>query len=135
MTNAPQNTTQPAGPQRIRRVFVRELEIVASVGVYRAEQHYEQRVLISVDLQVVDDYDGQSEKLADVLDYGRLADSIERLAQSAHFTLIETLAARIAELALEDQRVIKALVRVEKPDILPAARSVGIEIERTRAQG
>ena len=115
---------------RTRRVFVHGLEIVASVGVYEVETRYEQRVVVSVDLVVGDDYDGRSEKLADVLDYGSLVDRMERLAQSDHFKLIETLAERIAELCLADGRVNSVVVRIEKPDILPAARAVGIEIER-----
>ena len=127
-------TARPAAPAgdalRVRRVFVRDLEIVASVGVYEVELHYEQRVMISVELKVADTYDGASEKLADVLDYGALVGTIERLTQSGHFKLIETLAERIAELCLADRRVLSALVRIEKPDVLPSCRSVGIEIER-----
>lgn len=117
---------------RLRRVFVRDLEIVASIGVYQAEHHYEQRILVSVELMVEDNYDGASEKLADVLDYGALVASMEQLIQSGHFKLLETLAERIAELCLADHRVVSTKVRIEKPDIIPACRSVGIEIERAR---
>ena len=48
---------------RLRRVFVHDLEIVASIGVFEHEKRYEQRVLISVDLWVRDDYDGRSDRL------------------------------------------------------------------------
>jgi dihydroneopterin aldolase len=119
----------------VRRVFVRDLETVASVGVFELEHRYEQRILISVDLDVTDDYDGVSERLADVLDYGLVASQAERIAQSGHFKLIETLAERIAASCLADPRVVTARVRIEKPDILPSCRSVGIEIERRRWRG
>jgi 7,8-dihydroneopterin aldolase/epimerase/oxygenase len=46
---------------------------------------------------------------------------------------VETLCDRIAESCLKDKRVVAARVRVEKPDIIPNARSVGVEIERVRA--
>jgi dihydroneopterin aldolase len=118
---------------RVRRVFVRDLEVVASVGVYQIEHRYEQRIFVSVELMVADTYDGRSEKLSEVLDYGALVESLERLIQSGHFQLIETLAERIADLALADTRVLSTKVRIEKPDIIPACRSVGIEIERKRA--
>ena len=52
----------PRSP-RLRRVFVQDLEVVASVGVYEHEKRYEQRVLISADLWVRDDYDGRSDRL------------------------------------------------------------------------
>jgi 7,8-dihydroneopterin aldolase/epimerase/oxygenase len=134
MTIKPKLSSLAVDAARIRRVFVRDLEIVASVGIYEVEHHFEQRVVISVELKVDDHYDGSSEKLGDVLDYGALVDRIERLTQSGHFKLIETLAERIAELCLADARVISTTVRVEKPDIVPACRTVGIEIERFRSR-
>lgn len=117
---------------RLRHVFVRDLEIVASVGLMEYEKRYEQRILVSVDLAVRDDYDGVSDRLADVLDYGKLVDDIARLVQSEHLNLIETLAERIAVQCLGDSRVERVRVRIEKPEVLPSCRSVGIEIERCR---
>ena len=55
------------------------------------------------------------------------------LVQSEHVNLIETLAERMAAHCLADARVESVRVRVEKPDILPSCRSVGIEIERRRS--
>jgi 7,8-dihydroneopterin aldolase/epimerase/oxygenase len=115
-----------------RRVFVRDLEIVASVGVFEHEKRYEQLIVISADLLVRDDYDGRSDRLSDVLDYGRVVDGIVRLVESEHVNLIETLAERIAGQCLTDGRVESVRVRIEKPDVLPSCRSVGIEIERRR---
>jgi dihydroneopterin aldolase len=117
---------------RLRHVFVRDLEIVASVGLLAHEQRYEQRIIVSVDLAVRDDYDGVSDRLGDVLDYGKVVDDIARLVQSEHVNLIETLAERIARQCLADERVERARVRIEKPEVLPSCRSVGIEIERCR---
>jgi dihydroneopterin aldolase len=123
---------EPAGPRALRRVFVRDLELVASVGVLEHEIRYEQRIIVSADLAVRDEYDGQSDRLADVLDYGKVVEGISRLVQREHVNLIETLAERIAAQCLGDARVESVRVRIEKPDILPSCRSIGIEIERRR---
>jgi dihydroneopterin aldolase len=119
---------------RLRRVFVHDLEIVASVGLLEYEKRYEQRIVVSADLFVRDDYDGVSDRLADVLDYGRLVDDIVRLVQREHVNLIETLAERIATQCLADERVASVRVRIEKPEVLPSCRAVGIEIERCRSK-
>jgi dihydroneopterin aldolase len=123
-----------AGSPRLRRVFLRDLEIVASIGVYEHEKRYEQRVLISADLWVRDDYDGVSDRLADVVDYSKVVDDIVMLVQSEHVNLIETLAERIAGLCFADDRVERVRVRIEKPDVARSFRGVGIEIERERNQ-
>lgn len=116
-----------------RRVFIDELEIVASVGVFEVEKRYEQRVLLSIDLAVRDDYDGVSDKLSEVVDYSALVDGISQLVQGGHVNLIETLAERIAEYCLRDERAESVRVRIAKPDAVPSCRLVGIEIERVRA--
>ena len=115
-----------------RRVLVRDLEIIASVGVFEHEKRYEQRIIISADLFVRDDYDGVSDRISDVLDYSKVVDGISRLVQSGHVNLIETLAERIADHCLADPRVAGVRVRIEKPEAMPSCRSVGIEIERHR---
>jgi dihydroneopterin aldolase len=115
-----------------RRVFVRDLEVVGSVGVLEHEKRYEQRIIVSADLFVRDDYDGKSDRLGDVLDYGKVVDGIVRLVESGHFNLIETLAERIANQCLVDVRVLGVRVCIAKPDVMDACRSVGIEIERRR---
>lgn len=124
--------THPLSEIGRRLVFVRDLEIVVSVGVLEHEKRYEQRVLISVELVVRDGYDGKSDRLEQVLDYGKLVDGIAVLAQGEHFNLIETLAERVAAHCLIDRRVESARVRVEKPDIMPSCRSVGVEVVRCR---
>jgi 7,8-dihydroneopterin aldolase/epimerase/oxygenase len=126
---------QPLTPatRELRRVFVRDMEIMASVGIFEVEKRYEQRIVVSIDLDVVDTYDGVSEQITDVLDYSRVVHGVEQLVQSTHFKLIETLAERIAAQCLVDARVLAVMVRIEKPDIMPGCRSVGIEIKRHRA--
>jgi dihydroneopterin aldolase len=116
-------------------VFVRDLEIVASVGILEREKRYEQRIIVSADLFVRDDYDGTSDRLADVLDYSTVIDGISRLIQNEHVNLIETLAERIASYCLADPRVEAVRVQIEKPEVVEHCRSVGIEIERRRPQG
>ena len=126
-------TAKPRRPSGRRCVFVRDFEIVASVGVFEHEKRYEQRILLSADLAVRDDYDGISDRLEDVLDYSKLVEGIALLVQQEHVNLLETLAERIAWHCLADPRVENVRVRIEKPDALPMCRSVGVEIERSRA--
>jgi dihydroneopterin aldolase len=116
----------------VRRVFVDELELVGSVGVYEHERHYEQRIVVTLELTVSDGYDGRSDELDRVYDYDRAIGAIRTTVESSHFNLLETLAEGIAEACLADDRVLEARVRIAKPDVLPACRSVGIEIRRGR---
>ncbi|MEL6372528.1 MAG: dihydroneopterin aldolase [Pseudomonadota bacterium] len=117
-----------------RRVFVRDMEVMASIGIFEHEKRYEQRVFVTVDLKVADDYDGVSDAVDDVLDYGTVVRAVHRIVDDGHINLIETLAQRVADACLDDKRVLAARILIEKPDAFTCARSVGIEIERTAPQ-
>jgi dihydroneopterin aldolase len=52
--------------------------------------------------------------------------------EGSEFLLVEKMAAEIANICLEEPRVERARVSVEKPGALRFARSVGVTIERGR---
>jgi dihydroneopterin aldolase len=112
-------------------VFIRDLELLAHIGVYGHEQGKLQPVRINLDLAVEDEV-LLEDKLDRVVDYAAIADKIRAIVSSGHINLAETLAERIALAAFEDARVKTARVRVEKLHALPGAESGGVEIERQR---
>lgn len=126
----PEAAQDPRKSRNLRRVIVRELELIGSIGVYELERRYEQRVVVSLELLVEDRYDGRSDRLEDVYDYDKAIRAVKEAVDRRHYNLIETLAEEIASACLADPVVRVARVRIEKPDALPSCRAVGIEIER-----
>jgi 7,8-dihydroneopterin aldolase/epimerase/oxygenase len=115
----------------IRHVFIRDLELLAHIGVYGHEHGKRQPVRINLDLAVEDEV-LLEDKLDRVVDYAAIADKIRTIVEAGHINLAETLAERIAQASFEDPRVKTARVRVEKLHALPGAESGGVEIERQR---
>lgn len=120
--------------QRIRHVFVRDLIFMASIGIHDHEHDQRQNVRINLDLAVREGDDGLDDNLKNVVCYEGLVNGVQRIVDSGHIGLVETMAEDIAEMCLEDQRVRSARVRVEKLDIFDNAESVGVEIERFNTQ-
>lgn len=115
----------------IRHVFIRNLEVLAHIGVHGHEQGKMQPVRINVDLAVEDKVD-LADKLDLVVDYDAITKKIRAILAKGHINLAETLAERIATTCFEDARVKTARIRVEKLHALPGAESGGVEIERER---
>ena len=115
---------------KITHVFIRNLEVLAHIGVHGHEQGKLQPVRINVDLGVRESAAG--DKLEHVVDYEAITIKIRAIVARGHINLAETLAERIAEACFEDSRVLSARVRVEKLHALPGAESGGVEIERVR---
>lgn len=117
----------------IRHVFIRDLELLANIGIYGRERGALQPVRINVDL-AVEDLAAIEDRLDSVVDYGEITAKIRTLIGKGHINLAETLAERIATVCFEDPRVKTARVRVEKLHALPGAASAGVEIERERSR-
>jgi dihydroneopterin aldolase len=115
----------------IRHIFIRDLELLADIGIHGHEKGKLQPVRINVDL-AVEDLAVIEDRLDSVVDYGDITRKIRGIIESGHINLAETLAERIAIVCFEDQRVKTARVRVEKLHALPGAESAGVEIERER---
>jgi dihydroneopterin aldolase len=123
--------------QATRRMFIRDLVLAASIGVYSHEHHNRQRVRINVEMAVLDDGGSKfsraavgADDLARVVDYEAIVNEIRAITLSGHVQLVETLAERLAESCLADARIRRVLVRVEKLDVFADAAAVGVEIER-----
>lgn len=123
--------------QATRRMFIRDLTLVASIGVYSHEREARQRVRINVELAVQDDGARNisrpavgADDLARVVDYEAIVNRIRAITTTGHIQLVETLAERLAETCLIDARIRRVLVRVEKLDVFADAAAVGVEIDR-----
>lgn len=128
--SGPQSAAYADALAGTRHVFVSGLEVQTTIGVHDSEKRGPQRVRVSVDLKVREQGPARSDRLADVLDYAGVVRLVEQLTRQGHVNLLETLAERIADGCLADARVLAVRVRLEKPDVIANATSVGIEIER-----
>nr|WP_244999739.1 dihydroneopterin aldolase [Brevundimonas nasdae] len=118
-------------PLRYERlsVFVRGLEVEAGIGVYDHEQGRLQRLVIDVSLELEPK---PIERLGDTINYETVANAARAIAAEGHIGLVETFAERLARACLDDRRVQKATVRIEKPGALQAVIAPGCEIVLSR---
>ncbi len=115
-----------------RCLLIHDLVLPCSIGVHEHEHHATQRVRINVRVQVADDEQPIEDSIANVVSYEAIVDGIRAIARSGHINLVETLADRIVELCLANQRVQGVWVRVEKLDLFPDTAGVGVEVEQSR---
>ena len=72
-------------------------------------------------------------RLADTVNYETIGESARAIAAAGHIQLVEDFAERLARACLADPRVMRARVRVEKPQALaPHAAAAGVEITVVR---
>lgn len=128
----PETPADPSVATRIivARVFVRGLRIEAEVGVYAHERGRTQPLIVDVELDVPA---AGIERLADTVNYEMVGEAARAIVAEGHIGLVEAFAERLARACLEDSRVMRARVRVEKPLALaPHAAAAGVEITVVR---
>jgi len=108
-------------------VFIENLEIGAYIGAHAHERDAVQALRVDVRLSVTEP---AIDRLDHAVDYAELADAIRGLGRSEHIVLIETFAARVADICLGMSGVLGAAVEVRKPGALPPA-TAGVGVVRT----
>ena len=108
------------------KVFVTGLKVQAQIGVYRHEIGRVQPLIVDVELDVPT---SASDRLAETVNYETILQAAQQIAAGGHIDLVETFAHRLADRCLEDVRVTRARVRIEKPLALaPDAVAAGVEV-------
>ena len=113
-------------------IHIKDLHLRAIIGINQVERENRQDVLINIDLHADTRPAGRSDAIEDAVNYRTITKRVIRMVEASRFYLVERLAAEIATICLADPRVTAARVVVEKPGALRFARSVGVEILRTR---
>ncbi|PAQ04929.1 (5-formylfuran-3-yl)methyl phosphate synthase [Mesorhizobium temperatum] len=111
------------------KIFVRDFVLPVQIGAYSFEHGHTQKVRFDVTADVLQVTD-HPEDMRHVFSYDIIMDGIRTIVARGHIQLSEALAEQVATYILENPRVVRVTVRVEKLELGPGG--VGVEIERKR---
>ena len=112
-----------------RRLFLRNYEVMINIGVHEFEKKGEQRVVFNVDLFIpLAASTPKDDKLAEVVDYDFIRETIAQRMAQGHIHLQETLVDDLARTLLAHPKVRAVRISSEKPDVYPDCDAVGVEI-------
>jgi FolB domain-containing protein len=114
------------------QIQIKDLLLRTVIGINEEERRNRQDVLINITMYADTRPASASDDIADAVNYRTLTKQIIALVEGSQFYLVEKMAAEIAGLCLQEPRVERVRVSVEKPGALRFARSVGVTIERSR---
>ena len=114
------------------KLVISGLKLQTIIGVYAWEQAVKQTLLLDVVLQFDSQKPGQSDKIADSIDYAQLNQQIRDSIEQKSYRLIEAVAEDVASLCLAHQLIQAVEITVHKPGALRGATNVAISICRAR---
>jgi FolB domain-containing protein len=114
------------------RIHIRDLLVRCIVGIRDWEREKKQDVLLNITLHADLGEACRTDAIEDTVDYVTIKRRVIDMVESSSFYLVERLAQEAADVCLQDERVRRVDVLLEKPGALRFARTVAVEITRER---
>jgi len=116
------------------KIILSGVSLKCRIGVPDAERSRPQEILVDLEIDVDTRPAAATDDINDTINYSKVLDRLEELANASEFRLIETLAGRIAECVLQFPLANGVRLRLRKPGAL-ASRGVAhaaVEIFREK---
>ena len=120
---------EPVGEEWIE---IRELELLARIGVPDEERAQPQRLTISIRLWPVARFQDLRDDIAQAVDYAAVCANVKELVGRREDRLIETLAGAVADLLLRAYPIKRVQIELRK-FILSETKHVAVVLLRERA--
>jgi FolB domain-containing protein len=116
------------------KILIKDLLCRGVIGISEQERSQPQDILINITMFADIAQAGQSDLIDDCVNYRTVSKRILAHVEKIGRYTVEALATDLAGICLENPRVDKVIVRVEKPGAVRFAQSVGVEIERSQSR-
>ncbi|KOO13581.1 bifunctional dihydroneopterin aldolase/7,8-dihydroneopterin epimerase [Vibrio xuii] len=115
------------------KVFIEQLEVITTIGVYDWEQEIKQKLVLDIEMAHDNRPAGKSDDVVDALDYSQVSQAVLDHIEGGRFLLVERVAEEVAELIMARFNVPWIKIRLTKPGAVAQAKGVGVVIERGNA--
>jgi FolB domain-containing protein len=114
------------------QIFISDLLVRGIIGINPDERVNEQDICINVVMWADTSRAAVTDDIDDAVNYRTISKQIIAHVDAGEPMLVERLVSEIADICLENARVERVEVAVDKPGALRYARTVGIKIVRSR---
>ena len=102
---------------RKRKIFINNLILIASIGVYEKEKKNKQKIIVNLEILLTNNTEPLSDNLEETQDYSQFRKCVTDIVQSEHFDLLEILTKKIYADISKNEFVLGVKVNISKPDI------------------
>ena len=111
-------------------VFIEQLSVITTIGVYDWEQTIEQKLVFDIEMGWDNRKSAKSDDVNDCLSYADISETVIGHVEGQRFALVERVAEEVAELLLTKFNSPWVRIKLSKPGAVARAANVGVIIER-----
>jgi FolB domain-containing protein len=114
------------------KIRIKNLRARTIISINEWEREQKQEIIINIEITFDGSKAVETDKIDNTVNYKRIKKRVLEATESANFFLLEKLADHILQMVMEDQKIRKAVVEIDKPHALRFADSVSVIHEAQR---
>jgi len=116
-----------------RTVFIKDFIVHEIIGIHEHEKIKKQKIKFNIVIDVNQNTIPNEKDIRSIIDYEKIINKIENLTKSKKYNFLESLVEDSFKEIFEDKRINSVKIKIEKPDALKNADSVGVEVFKNRS--
>ncbi len=115
-----------------RTVFIKNFIIHEIIGVHEHEKIKKQKIKFNIVIDVDQNVLPDEKDIKSIVDYEKITNNLKNLAKNKKYNFLESLAEDSFKEIFEDKRINSVKIKIEKPEAIKNADSVGVEVFKSR---
>ena len=116
-----------------RTVLIKDFIIFEIIGIHKHEKINKQKIIFNIIIDINQSTLPNENKLTSVVDYEKITNKLKKLAKNKKYNFLESLAEDSFNEIFADKRINSVKIKIEKPDAITNAQSVGVEVFKSRS--
>ena len=115
-----------------RTVLIKDFIIYEIIGIHKNEKINKQKIIFNIVIDVDQNIYPDENDLSSIVDYEKITNKLKKLAKNKKYNFLESLAEDSFSEIFEDKRINSVKIKIEKPEAIENAQSVGVEVFKSR---
>jgi len=116
-----------------RTVLIKDFIIYEIIGIHKHEKINKQKIVFNIVININQNISPDENDLSSIVDYEKITNKLENLANNKKYNFLESLAEDSFSEIFSDKRINSVKIKIEKPNAIANAQSVGIEVFKSRS--
>jgi len=116
-----------------RTVFIKDFIVHEIIGIHDHEKIKKQKIKFNIVVDVNQNTVPNENNISSIVDYEKITNKLESLVRYKNYNFLESLAEDSFKEIFEDKRINSVKIKIEKPEAIENAKSVGVEVFKSRS--
>ena len=116
-----------------RSILIKDFIVNEIIGVHEHEKINKQKIIFNIVIDINQNILPDEKNISSIVDYEKITNKLESLVRYKNYNFLESLAEDSFKEIFKDKRIDSIKIKIEKPDAIENAKSVGVEIFKSRS--